>query len=384
MNEYRWYPNEQRPKSTDFTRNVQNGKKRNFTPLWSAIASAAVCIVIVSVFGAVMTGKMEKMLKSNTLYSIDDGREKSDFGDIINPQNDEMLSVPEIDEKVSPCVVGIQSKGNLGGFLGQDMDIGSGSGVIISGDGYIVTNNHVIENASQLVVVLSDGSEYAAAVVGADSQTDLAVVKITAENLPSATLGNSNAVKVGELAVAIGNPMGQELAGSVTVGVISAVNRNLNVQGKNFNLIQTDAAINPGNSGGALVNCYGEVVGINTVKVSSTSVEGIGFAIPIDDAKPIIDELINNGQVTGRPMIGITGSDAPYGVVVETVDPDSAADRAGIKKGDLIIKFDGAVVTSVNEINELKGKHKAGDSVKVTVYRDGELSDVTLVLGEQK
>lgn len=331
-----------------------------------------------------MTHKIEKLSKTNMLQSVDDGREKSDLSDIITPKDGETLSVSEINDKVSPCVVGIQSKGSLGGFLGEDADIGSGSGVIISRDGYIVTNNHVIENASKLVVLLSDGSEYTASVVGADSQTDLAVLKITAENLPTAVLGNSNAVKVGELAVAIGNPMGQELAGSVTVGVISAVNRNLNVQGRNFNLLQTDAAINPGNSGGALVNCYGEVIGINTVKVSSTSVEGIGFAIPIDDAKPIVDELINNGQVTGRPLIGITGSDAPYGVVVETVDPDSAADNAGIKKGDLIIKFDGEVVTSVNKINELKSKHKAGDSVKVTIYRDGELNDVTLVLGEQK
>lgn len=384
MNEYRWYPNEQRPDGSTKSDNTNNKKKRSFTVLYSVLASALVCVVTVSVFGAVMTHKIEKLSKTNMLQSVDDGREKSDLSDIITPKDGETLSVSEINDKVSPCVVGIQSKGSLGGFLGEDADIGSGSGVIISRDGYIVTNNHVIENASKLVVLLSDGSEYTASVVGADSQTDLAVLKITAENLPTAVLGNSNAVKVGELAVAIGNPMGQELAGSVTVGVISAVNRNLNVQGRNFNLLQTDAAINPGNSGGALVNCYGEVIGINTVKVSSTSVEGIGFAIPIDDAKPIVDELINNGQVTGRPLIGITGSDAPYGVVVETVDPDSAADNAGIKKGDLIIKFDGEVVTSVNKINELKSKHKAGDSVKVTIYRDGELNDVTLVLGEQK
>lgn len=381
MNEYRWYPNEQKP-----FENVSKPvgvKKKNHTVLYSVVASIAACSVLMSIFGAVMLKMTKNTRTPNGFVQVDDGREKSDMSDIITPSDGSMLSVAEISDKVSPCVVGILSKGTMGGFLSQDVDMGSGSGVIISADGYVVTNNHVIENANSLTVVLNDGSEYTAAIVGADERTDLAVLKINAENLPTAVLGNSNAVKVGELAVAIGNPLGQELAGSVTVGVISAVNRNLDVQGKSLTLLQTDAAINPGNSGGALVNCYGEVIGINTVKVSSTSIEGIGFAIPMSEAKPIVDELVSNGKVTGRPIIGIAGSDAPYGVVVESVDPGSAADKAGIKKGDLIIKFDGEVVKAVDEINKLKEKYKAGEAVKMTVYRDGELLEVDLILGEE-
>ncbi len=381
MNEYRWYPNEQKP--FENVSKPVSVKKKNHTVLYSVVASIAACSVLMSIFGAVMLKMTKNTRTPNGFVQVDDGREKSDMSDIITPSDGSMLSVAEISDKVSPCVVGILSKGTMGGFLSQDVDMGSGSGVIISADGYVVTNNHVIENANSLTVVLNDGSEYTAAIVGADERTDLAVLKINAENLPTAVLGNSNAVKVGELAVAIGNPLGQELAGSVTVGVISAVNRNLDVQGKSLTLLQTDAAINPGNSGGALVNCYGEVIGINTVKVSSTSIEGIGFAIPMSEAKPIVDELVSNGKVTGRPVIGIAGSDAPYGVVVESVDPGSAADKSGIKKGDLIIKFDGEVVKTVDEINKLKEKYKAGEAVKMTVYRDGELLEVDLILGEE-
>lgn len=382
MNEYRWYPNEQRP-----VENMQKPKpkpeKKKHTVLCSVIASAAVCGVLMCCFGAVMMKTVKKAANFAPITVVDDGREKSDMGDIITPSDSGMLSVSEISEKVSPCVVGILSKGTMGGFFNRDVDMGSGSGVIISADGYVVTNNHVIENANSLTVVLGDAREYTATVVGADERTDIAVLKIDGENLPTAVLGNSAAVKVGELAVAIGNPLGQELAGSVTVGVISAVNRNLDVQGKSLTLLQTDAAINPGNSGGALVNCYGEVVGINTVKLSSTSIEGIGFAIPISEAKPVIDELIKSGKVTGRPLIGIGGSDAPYGVIVESVNPGSAAETAGVQKGDLIIKFDGETVKSVDEINKLKERHKAGDAVKMTIYRDGELLEVDLILGEE-
>ena len=382
MNEYRWYPNEQKPIEYS-AGGYKNKKERKSHPvLYSVIASSLICIIGISVMGGIMIAGNNQNYTSHTY--VDDGREKSDIGSIINSGENGIMSVSAISETVGPSVVGILNRGTVNGFLTQETDIGSGSGVIINTDGYIITNNHVIENASNLTVILSDGSEYPAAIIGSDARTDLAVIKISANNLTAAVLGDSNAVKVGELAVAIGNPLGQELAGSVTAGVISAVNRSISVEGRKLNLLQTDAAINPGNSGGALVNCYGEVIGINTVKVSSTSIEGIGFAIPISDAKPIVDELISNGRISGRPQLGITGSDAPYGVVVQSVSEGSAAANAGLNVWDLIIKFDNTPVTSVDEINEIKNRFKAGDAVTVTVYRNGELVDLTLILDEEK
>lgn len=253
-----------------------------------------------------------------------------------------LLSVVEIAQKVGPTVVGVNTKTKQMSIFGRMQESeGSGSGIILTSDGYIVTNNHVIDGADEITVVLSDGKSYKATLTGADSRTDLAVLKVDGNNLPYATLGNSSELQVGELAVAIGNPLGEELAGTVTGGYISALNRSIMVDDKKFNLIQTDAAINPGNSGGALVNNYGEVIGINSVKMSSEGVEGIGFAIPIDEAKPIIEDLKTSGYVTGRPVIGIAGRDVteqdskyyniPVGIYVYQVSKYSAAEQAGIQ-----------------------------------------------------
>ncbi len=307
----------------------------------------------------------------------------------------ELLSVVEISRKVGPAVVGINTKVQQQTIFGTSaLASGSGSGIILSADGYIVTNNHVIEGANEITVILSDGTEYSAILIGADARTDLAVIKIEGENFPTAILGNSSALQVGELAVAIGNPLGNELAGSVTGGYISALNRSITVDDQEFNLIQTDAAINPGNSGGALVNNYGEVIGINSVKMSASGVEGIGFAIPIDEAKPIIDDLIANGYVKGRPVIGIAGInvseqdsayyDIPVGIYVKETTLYSAAERAGIKTGDVIVEINGIKVKTVDELNEEKEKHKAGDTVVLTVNRNGEIMQIPLTLQEDK
>lgn len=309
------------------------------------------------------------------------------------------LSVTQIAEKVGPSCVGVINKTKVSPqkyydpFTGRYyytsdpnnselVEQGSGSGIIISEDGYIVTNQHVIDGATEISVILNTGDEYVATLVGEDSKSDLAVLKIDKTGLPAATLGNSDEVKVGELAVAIGNPLGQELAGTVTAGVISAVNRTMTVDNKKYNLIQTDAAINPGNSGGALVNQHGEVIGINTIKLSSESVEGIGFAIAISEAKPIIDDLINNGYVSGRPLVGISARATRNGLSVDSVSQGSGAANAGIQAGDLIVKADGKVVTSVDALNEVRDTKKPGDSLKLTVIRNGELIEVNVILGE--
>ncbi len=309
--------------------------------------------------------------------------------------NKKLLTVVEIARKVGPAVVGINTKVQQQTIFGMPTTTtGSGSGIILSADGYIVTNNHVIEGASEITILLSDGTELPAKLIGSDARTDLAVLKMEGNNFPYATLGNSSELQVGELAVAIGNPLGNELAGSVTGGYISALNRSITVDDQKFNLIQTDAAINPGNSGGALVNNYGEVIGINSVKMSASGVEGIGFAIPIDEAKPIIEDLKNDGYVKGRPVIGIAGRNVtrqdseyygiPVGIYVLELTPYSAAEKAGIKTGDVITEVDGVKVETIDELNAEKEKHKAGDSVTLTVLRGSDTLKIKLTLQEDK
>ena len=321
--------------------------------------------------------------------------------------------VEAISEKVGPSIVGIKVtvKSQGSGFFfdfGQD-GVGEGSGIIIREDGYILTNNHVIESAlgensnkinegSKIEVVLPNETDksYAATVVGRDSKTDIAVLKIEASNLHAAELGDSDKVKVGELAVAIGNPGGMDYMGSVTSGIISGINRTLKMDnGRELKLIQTDAAINPGNSGGALVDSEGKVIGVNTVKIAATGYEGLGFAIPINEANEIAKSLIDYKYVKGRPYLGVSIDqrftpeyaeqyNVPKGLLVYEVVPLSAAYKAGIHANDIITKFDGKTVTVFDDLEEQKNKHKPGDSVKVEVYRDGKTLELTVVLDEEK
>lgn len=311
------------------------------------------------------------------------------------------LTVNQIAKKLGPSCVGVINKAKVqpqrfydpfsGRYYyyqnpaeGEMVKQGSGSGIIISQDGYIVTNQHVIADATEISVVLNSGEEHKATLVGADEKTDLAVLKISATGLTPAVLGDSNLAEVGDLAVAIGNPLGQELAGTVTSGVISAVNRKMTVDNRTYNLIQTDAAINPGNSGGALVNKFGEVIGINSIKMSQSGVEGIGFAIAMSEAKPIIDDLMSSGYVSGRTYIGITATESRNGLTVYSVEPGSGAEKAGIKEGDFVVKADGMVVNTVNALNEIKEKKSPGDYITLTLIRDGGLADVKVELMEEK
>jgi serine protease Do len=304
------------------------------------------------------------------------------------------MSVVDIAKKAGPAVVGVISKMQTTTFFGQTQEQeASGSGIIIKADGYIITNQHVIDGASSVSVVLNNGKEYSAKIIGRDKKTDLGVIKIDENDLPTAELGQSSALEVGELAVAIGNPLGQEFAGSVTAGVVSALNRTMNVDGRQYTLIQTDAAINPGNSGGALVNKYGQVVGINTVKLGASGLEGMGFAIPIDIAMPIINELLESGYVKGRPVIGVSLREItdqmskrynlPVGLYVLEVSEFSGAEKAGIKVADIITKADGQDVKTVDELNKIRDAHKAGDSISMTVIREEKVLNINIVLGEE-
>ena len=309
--------------------------------------------------------------------------------------SDGKLSDKEIIKKVSPAVVGIECYAFGNSFTPSS----SGSGIIMTADGYIVTNAHVVEGANGISVVLENGDAYAAELIGADSDTDLAVLKIEASNLTYAEFGNSDELERGDRVIAIGNPGGTVLAGSTTGGMVSGLNRNINSSSPySTSYIQVDAAINPGNSGGALVNEYGQVVGINSAKIAETDYEGIGFAIPINEALPIIQELMQYGHVTGRAALGIQGymiNEAvaamrrmPVGFGIEAVDPSSDLASKNVVAGDIITYINDKQVTSYDVLTNELAEYKPGDTVKLTIYRSsstggaGRSFEVNVVLIE--
>ncbi len=331
-----------------------------------------------------------------------------------------IMETEDIVDKLLPSVVGIESKftvtgmsNNNGFFFGfggssqpsEYKATGTGTGVVLTEDGYIVTNAHVIydsENgggkADSVSVILDDDESYDAEIIGYDTDCDIAVLKIEAKGLTAAEFGDSDSLRLGESVIAIGNPLGFDLKDTVTGGMISGLDRNITINDKAMTLIQTDAAINSGNSGGPLINKYGQVIGINSSKMSSSwgsneaSIEGIGFAIPSNEVSDIVDDIMEYGYVTGKPQLGISCQDVtqsisqmydmPVGVYVISVTEDSAADKAGLQKGDIITAIDGDEVTTTEELNAKKNKHSAGDEVELTISRDGKEEKVTVTLDE--
>ncbi len=305
----------------------------------------------------------------------------------------QVAGIPEIYDAVSPAVVSILCKTSANGYVQSNLS--SGSGIILRQDGYIVTNNHVIDGAAEITVTTIAGQSIEATVVGKDSRTDLAVLKIKSDSpLPFAELGDSSQIRVGEMALAIGNPLRDELAGTLTVGYISAINRSMLIDGKQMTMIQTDAAINPGNSGGALLNMKGQVIGINTAKSTGYDVEGLGFAIPANEARPIIESIIKHGYVTGRVVIGVQGqsvteaiakaNNLPVGVYIKGIVAGSAAEKAGLRTGDVILACDNQKVTTIDEINKIRDTHKVGDAMSIRVDRNGQTLNFSVILQEEK
>ena len=306
------------------------------------------------------------------------GSGSSWFSSAIMKTAPKQLTVSEIAAATSGTVVEIYTESVVNsGRMRQFVTEGAGSGVIISPDGYIVTNNHVIEGSRKITVHLSNGVEYDAVLIGRDSATDLAVIKIDASGLPSATWGDSDSLSVGEPAVAIGNPLGK-LGGTVTEGVISALSRNIEIDGQMMTLLQTSAAVNPGNSGGGLFNCYGELIGVVNAKSSGSDIEGIGFAIPANLAKVISGDLTRYGYVPGRidfgvvlvdvldPMTAMMYRVSTTGVYVSQTEPDSA-----LQSGDRIISINGKSIESSADVNALLQEHEVGDVLKIAVSRNG-------------
>lgn len=353
-------------------------------------------------------------IKENIVKKLVSVESPNSYGDNTNTANinTQMVSLVGYSEtgvgvasKVRPSIVGIEVEYSVNSifYRNKSTATAAGSGIIISEDGYILTNNHIVNSSSTsyyyelgkankvTVTLYNDSTKYDATIVGTDSQTDLAVIKIEKNGLKAAELGDSDAVQVGEFAMAIGNPLG--LTDSVTAGIVSAVNREVSDQdGNSYVAIQTDASINSGNSGGALVNSKGHVIGVNTLKLSGTGVEGVGFAIPINSTKEIYEQLIQYNKVK-RPYIGIGGYDLDeqtaennnlvVGIYIKTIEDFSAGEKAGLKIGDVIVEVDGTKVTKMDELNAIKNQKQIGDTLKLKVFREGKEKEITVTLQEQ-
>lgn len=372
---------------------------------WARRAGAAVALVAVCAGagfgGGYLGGVAARGASSPVVYEQPKEGDSTTTGSVGNDTGStnglsaDALSISQIASIVSPSVVEVTTETiSTNPFFPQYVQDGAGSGVIISEDGYIITNAHVISGASQIKVRTSDKTEYEAELIGSDSKSDIAVLKIEATGLTPAVVGNSDNLVVGEFTLAVGNPMGT-LGGTVTNGIISALNRDITVQGQTMNLLQTNAAVSPGNSGGGLFNEKGELIGIVNAKSAEEGAEGLGFAIPVNTAMEVAQSLIDNGYVTGRPALGIQvlavsdwqmmvqyGVSQP-GVYIVDVTEGSCADKAGLKAGDLFVSIDGNSVTGTVDVTGALDSHAVGDTLEIQVAREGKVVQVSVVLEEQ-
>ena len=381
-------------------------KKKKFNG--KRVARSAVALVLAAAMGfaggfvgAKFGGSGKVVIQQVAPSSTADSASGSDSSITAASSSGSSLTTEQVADLVSPSVVVITTEQvvySQWSWYGQNqVESGAGSGVIISSDGYILTCAHVVDGASTITVTIGD-KDYTATLVGEDTTSDIAVIKIDADGLTPATVGNSDSLKVGQSVMAVGNPLG-ELGGTVTGGMISALNRSVTIQGSSsvntMSLIQMDASVSPGNSGGGLFNMNGELVGIVNAKSSSSDAEGLGFAIPINDAIKVAQELLENGYVTGRPYLGITylavtdaqtasqlGVNA-YGVYIVEVVKGGPAEKAGLQAGDRIVSVDGTEIASKDDLGTLMQKHAAGDTLSITIARDGQMQTVNVTLGEK-
>lgn len=390
------------PNFTDPNINKKKAKKDKKGLTKGSVAVLLVVCILLSGICGVGGALIVNAINNNRLTSSGSliiNRVEGENGNGSAQNNSSDLTVAQISDKSADSVVEITTESVVtGSFMQQYISSGAGSGVIISADGYIISNNHVVAGATNIVVTLRNGEVYEAKVVGTDSTLDVALLKVEAENLKPAIFGSSESLKVGDTAVAIGNPLGQ-LGGTVTTGIISALDRDIDIDGVTMSLLQTNAAINPGNSGGGLFNGQGELIGLVVAKSAGEAVEGLGFAVPIDDVVEILDDLKEHGYVRGRIYTGLSLIDIPNeqaaamyglkktGVYVNAVDASSAAYKAGIQAADRIVTVDGKEVNTAEEIENILDNHKVGDSVEFGIERTsrkGQTTEgkVTVVLEE--
>lgn len=372
---------------------AEEAPKQKKGGFWKIVALMLVCGLIGGAIGAGAAGAAQTAInrKAGTT-AIEVSERESVNVETVAVTGAKQLSYPELYQANINSVVSINTTITTNVFNQSVQNASAGSGFIITNDGYIVTNYHVIDDASNVKVTLYNGETYEAKIIGGDEDYDVAVIKIEATDLQAVVFGDSSKLRVGEDIAAIGNPLGQ-LTFSMSRGIVSSVDRAINVDGTPFNMIQVDCAINPGNSGGPLFNTYGEVIGIVSAKYSSysyTSVEGLGFAIPINDVIAMVEDIMENGRVTNRPYFALTagtvtanyarqnGLAVDSGVLVNSVEAGGAAEKAGLKAGDVIVKVDDKSVESMKELNAIKKSYKAGDTVTVTVNRDGTEVELTL------
>ncbi len=370
-----------------------NKKRKKNNGFKAVVATGLICSLIGGGIGGVVGANIAAdNLKASLVSSTEDEEEGRGRLELVG-NNHEISPVVAIAEKVTPSVVGVKTFGTAYTYWGQripNQELGSGSGIIYSKDGYIITNYHVIEDATSVMITLSDGTEYDARIIGSDSSSDLAVLKVEAEKLPAADFGDSSALQIGELVVAIGNPLGYE--NTVTDGIVSGLNRQLTDYIDSATLIQTNATINSGNSGGALVNSRGEVVGINSAKLVASNAEGMGFALSINEVKPIVEEIISKGHVS-RPYLGVSINsqyqvdadtaeryEIPMGIQIAEVAINGPADRAGLQAGDIIYKVNDTLIQSFDDLSEIIDDSKVGDKLRILAERNGQkiVADVTL------
>lgn len=367
-------------KESEFEKELENylptpqntDKVKKPLPQWaiSVLASFVTCIFILTLYSLLIAPKIRPAAVISYV-------EKTVQKDI---DTDETISISGINESVSPSIVSISTKSSYMNFFGMSSSTNTGSGVVLSEDGYILTSSSLVGNNGETSVILPDKSKRSAEVIGMDENKDIAILKIEATGLKPVTLGNSDEVMAGDVAIVIGNVLGGDLGTSITKGIICGVNRGVSLQnGSAINLLQTDAITNSNNAGGCLLNHEGHLVGMITYAISA-NVENISFAIPSNDIKNIAESLINEGKVPEGLIIGITGNDTEHGVLVETVLEDSPAEKAGIKAYDLILKADGTPIKSINELNKIRDSHKKGEIIKITIYRDGEMIDIDVTL----
>ncbi|MBS5115510.1 MAG: trypsin-like peptidase domain-containing protein [Erysipelotrichaceae bacterium] len=366
---------------------IKKEKKKNpFYKTTAFILSASLSLSLLGGYGgASIALKQQNSTNTPTL-------QQSNLTHTNNSASAETLSVSDVANEALKSVVEIRTESVTSDqYIQQYTSSGAGSGVILSQDGYIATNYHVIDGANTITVRDYDGNEYKATLVGSDEKTDLAVLKIEATGLSPVTFGDSSSLKVGDTAIAIGNPLG-ELGGTVTTGIISALDREIQINNETMTLLQTNAAINPGNSGGGLFNANGELIGIVNAKSTGEAVEGLGFAIPSNIAKTIIEDLMSDGYVSNRPYLGVSLQDQTnqYGfnksstsVYIASVVANSAASKAGLTSGDQIVSVDGQEVSFASEVKTIINQHSANDTIEITIIRNNQQKTVQVTLGEQ-